>query len=81
MELTNLISEQPKACSSFVDEIRIQQRLQYIRQRDSFVKDIDLGKVMMENGINWKSPGKLTVVLFALWAVNIILTTSGLPFH
>lgn len=43
-EVANLKTEQAKMCSLVVDEMRIQQRLQYNKQRDSFVGEVDMGK-------------------------------------
>ncbi|KAH8019690.1 hypothetical protein HPB51_021012 [Rhipicephalus microplus] len=43
-ELENLSPQQAKVCSLVVDEMRIRQRLQYNKQRDAFVGDVDFGK-------------------------------------
>ncbi|XP_077492721.1 uncharacterized protein LOC144103890 [Amblyomma americanum] len=43
VEASNLKAEQAKVCSLVVDEMRIQQRLQYNKQRDAFVGEVDLG--------------------------------------
>ncbi|KAH6928050.1 hypothetical protein HPB50_010892 [Hyalomma asiaticum] len=47
-ELETLDTPQSKVCSLIVDEMRIQQRLLYRKQRDAFVGDVDMGPELEE---------------------------------
>ncbi|KAH8034656.1 hypothetical protein HPB51_000136 [Rhipicephalus microplus] len=42
-EIKCLGTEQAKICSLIIDELRIKQRLEYHKQRDAFLEDIDMG--------------------------------------
>lgn len=42
-ELENLTTPQSKVCSLVVDEMRIRQKLEYHKQRDAFIGDVDMG--------------------------------------
>ncbi|KAH7975038.1 hypothetical protein HPB49_022917 [Dermacentor silvarum] len=42
-ELQALCTPQSKVCSLIVDEMRIRQKLEYHKQRDAFVGDVDMG--------------------------------------
>ncbi|KAH7965348.1 hypothetical protein HPB49_006266 [Dermacentor silvarum] len=42
-ELQSLCTPQSKVCSLIVDEMRIRQKLEYHKQRDAFVGDVDMG--------------------------------------
>lgn len=42
-ELQGLDTAQSKVCSLIVDEMRIRQKLQYSKQRDAFIGDVDMG--------------------------------------
>ncbi|KAH9383111.1 hypothetical protein HPB48_023846 [Haemaphysalis longicornis] len=43
VELQGLDTAQSKVCSLIVDEMRIRQKLQYSKQRDAFIGDVDMG--------------------------------------
>lgn len=43
VELQRLDTTQSKVCSLIVDEMRIRQKLQYSKQRDAFIGDVDMG--------------------------------------
>lgn len=53
-EIGCLGTEQARICSLVVDEMRIKQRLEYNRQRDIFLGDIDMGLLCQTRiGANW----------------------------
>ncbi|KAH7976578.1 hypothetical protein HPB52_016519 [Rhipicephalus sanguineus] len=52
-ELASHTSAQSKTCSLIVDEMRVKQRLLYLKQRDAFVGEVDYGDCLPQ-----KQPGK-----------------------
>ncbi|KAH8009746.1 hypothetical protein HPB51_019057 [Rhipicephalus microplus] len=52
-ELASHASSQSQTCSLIVDEMRVKQRLLYLKQRDAFVGEVDYGDCLPQ-----KQPGK-----------------------